>query len=325
MTGREVTEEWRPVADGFYEVSNRGQIRRVKPGRGARPGHVLTPTVLANGYESVSILKRRLYVHDLVAEAFLGPRRDAQVVDHLDGNKRNNCPSNLEYVSRGENNRRACAMGLLPPSPLHLGEQNPKAKLDADGAREIRARRARGETVAAIASDLGVSASTVSSVALGKTWKHLLMAPAELVVLIDDREKKPYDFPRFRTSVARLQAGDYSLGGLEARVSIERKQLAELFTITGRDRERFERELERMANLDYAAIVVEADLPQILHGAAFSQVSPKAVVGSLVSWSIRYRAHVFFAGDRRHANALTCRLLEKYWRFQNGEGNAGPG
>lgn len=141
------------------------------------------------------------------------------------------------------------------------------------------------------------------------------------VIAVDTREQRPYRFPLAERR--SLKTGDYSIVGLEDRVAVERKRLDELFTITGRDRERFERELERMAELDFAAIMVEADLPQILRGAAFSHVSPKAVVGSLVSWSIRYRAHVFFAGDRRHANALTRRLLEKYWRFQNGDADAG--
>lgn len=149
------------------------------------------------------------------------------------------------------------------------------------------------------------------------------MTAPELVVAIDTREQKPYRFPQSRRQM--LRTGDYSICGLEDRVAIERKRLEELFTITGRDRERFERELERMAELDYAAIVIEADLPQILRGAAFSHVSPKAVAASLVSWSIRYRAHVFFAGDRRHAHALTRRLLEKYWRYHSGGADVGPG
>ena len=149
------------------------------------------------------------------------------------------------------------------------------------------------------------------------------MRAVELVVAIDTREQKPYQFPR--SEVKTLATGDYSIVGFEDRIAVERKRLEELFTITGRDRERFERELERMTGLDYAAIVIEADLPQILRGAAFSHVAPKAVIVSLVSWSIRYRAHVFFAGDRRHANALTCRLLEKYWRYQNGNADARSG
>jgi len=135
------------------------------------------------------------------------------------------------------------------------------------------------------------------------------------VIAVDSREKHPYHFALSETR--NLKTGDYSVVGLEERVAIERKRLEELYTVTGRDRDRFTRELERMAGLDYAALVIEADLPQILRGAVFSQVSPKAVIRSLVSWSVRYRVFVFFAGDRRHANALTCRLLEQYWKHHH--------
>lgn len=133
------------------------------------------------------------------------------------------------------------------------------------------------------------------------------------IIVVDSREKKPYRFPLSQTR--SLKTGDYSIAGCEHLVTIERKKREELFTITGRERARFKRELKRMAEFDYAAIVIEADLPLILQGAAFSKVSPRAVVKSLVSWSIEYGVHIFFAGDRNHANALTRSLLEKYWKY----------
>jgi len=144
------------------------------------------------------------------------------------------------------------------------------------------------------------------------------------IIAVDTRERHPYHFAV--SELRRLKTGDYSIVDLEEQITIERKRLDELFSIAGRERERFERELERMAKLDYAALVIEADLPRILRGAAFSQVSPKAVIQSLVSWSIRYRVQVFFAGDRQHANALTCRVLEKYWKYHHellAKGSAG--
>jgi hypothetical protein len=40
---------------------------------------------------------------------------------------------------------------------------------------------------------------------------------------------------------------------------------------------------------------------------------------------VKYRVCVFFAGDRRHGNALTRQLLEKFWRYQSGGADAGSG
>ena len=50
----------------------------------------------------------KLYVHNVVAEAFHGPKpADNYLVDHIDCNKLNNRPDNLEWVTRSENARRS--------------------------------------------------------------------------------------------------------------------------------------------------------------------------------------------------------------------------
>lgn len=54
-------------------------------------------------------------VHALVAEAFIGPRPSGLEVNHKDGDKRNNRPENLEYVTRSENMRHCFRIGLGNP------------------------------------------------------------------------------------------------------------------------------------------------------------------------------------------------------------------
>ena len=139
------------------------------------------------------------------------------------------------------------------------------------------------------------------------------MGRSDFIVATDTREQKPYEFRQ--AEVRTLRTGDYSVVGLEDRIAIERKQLGELFTIVGRERKRFEREMQRMSRMDYAAIVIEADLGQILQGSAFSKVPPKTVISSLLSWSIRYGVHIFFCGSRRQAHALTLKLLQKFIKY----------
>lgn len=141
-------------------------------------------------------------------------------------------------------------------------------------------------------------------------------------LVIDTREQRPY---RFAGAVrATLPSGDYSLAGLETRVAVERKRIDELFVCVGKERERFERELVRLAEYDYAAIVIEGRFSAALEPSPFSRVSPKAVVNSIVSWSVRFGVHIFFADSRPLARALTYRILEKFWKHRGSE-NAGQG
>lgn len=55
------------------------------------------------------------YVHVLVAEAFLGECPAGYQIDHIDGDTSHNDVSNLQYVSRSENNKRAYKNGKKPP------------------------------------------------------------------------------------------------------------------------------------------------------------------------------------------------------------------
>jgi len=139
------------------------------------------------------------------------------------------------------------------------------------------------------------------------------MERSGLVVAVDTREQRPYRFPRWEAKT--LASGDYSVVGLEDRVTVERKTKADAYVSLGRERARFERELERMSRMDYAALVIEASLPEFLVAPAFSRLSPRSAVASLLAWSVKHRVFVFFAGDRRHGRAVTLGLLEKYCRY----------
>ncbi len=141
--------------------------------------------------------------------------------------------------------------------------------------------------------------------------------PAGLIIAVDTREQAPYDWPG-HCQRATLATGDYAILGHEQVAAVERKSLPDLLGSIGQGRERFKREFERLAALAAPALVIEADLPGILAGTERSSLHPAAVMGTLASWSVRWRIPVWFAHDRRHGAALVALLLRQAWRHHVG-------
>ena len=168
-------EQWLPVVgyESIYEVSDHGRVKRIAGGRGTVAGRVLTTKFSTNGYCHADLSrddrKVRFGVHRLVAFAFLGPPPSpAHVVNHIDGDKANNRPSNLEWVTQGGNIAHGYRLGLNP-GPIVSGEKNPRSKLTAQQVAEIRSLRGIvGARV--LAKRYGVSRSAIQFIHQGKHW-----------------------------------------------------------------------------------------------------------------------------------------------------------
>ncbi len=139
---------------------------------------MLTLAPHSAGYVAVTLQEDRVsvgrLVHRLVAEAFHGPIPAGQEVNHIDGVKTNNRPSNLEYVTRQQNIRHAMRIGLM-----HLGgEEHPTAVLTADQVSEIRRRYVPGGKwqggpgYKALAAEYGVTWEAVRNIIKGRAWAH---------------------------------------------------------------------------------------------------------------------------------------------------------
>ena len=92
-------EIWKAVPGAeAYQVSSLGRVKK-----GARI-YALTRNT-PNGYYRASINGKKIYVHRLVAEVFIG--RGEGEVDHIDGNKINNSVENLRWVTPSENKKHS--------------------------------------------------------------------------------------------------------------------------------------------------------------------------------------------------------------------------
>ena len=166
-------EVWKVIPDHpNYEASDCGRIRRATPGRGTRAGRVPKLKFDRVGYayftpSAGGVAGRHLRVHIAVAAAFHGPRPPGMSIDHVNGVRTDNRPSNLQYVTHAANMKRAGDLGLLP-----RGERHCSARLTEAIVLTIRERHASSETQASIARFYGVHIVTVNDVILGKTWKH---------------------------------------------------------------------------------------------------------------------------------------------------------
>ena len=136
-------------------------------------------------------------------------------------------------------------------------------------------------------------------------------------IIIDTREPEhtAWNFSEnVDTQRATLDAGDYSVAGLTASVSIERKSLDDLVGSITAGRERFMACCSRLAKLDFACIVVEAALSDVIAGRYVSKTKPQSVVGSMLAIHVDFGIPTIWAGSRSNAANITERLLTRLWR-----------
>ena len=146
-----------------YQVSSEGRVRskdrtviggRWKCKRKLK-GVILKEALTVNGYAFVTLRKRnRAYtkkVHHLVAESFLGDRITGLVVHHIDGEKLNNCVSNLTYITQSENTHE-----------YHKSTGFSKGTIPIEDIKYIKNRINNGEKIYKIAEEYNVNRNDIT-------------------------------------------------------------------------------------------------------------------------------------------------------------------
>jgi len=105
-------EIWKDVTDyeGYYQVSNFGRIKSLP--RKYRKGKIIYQNPLPHTkYFVVRLAKDGVNhthsVHRIVAKSFIPNPENKPEVNHKNGNRQDNRPENLEWVTKSENNLHA--------------------------------------------------------------------------------------------------------------------------------------------------------------------------------------------------------------------------
>lgn len=112
-------EEWKDIIgyEGVYQISSYGQVKNIETNK------ILIGDKNNLGYRRVTLykpIKKRYFIHRLVAIHFCEGYSEGLVVNHIDGDKNNNKATNLEWVTRSENDKHAYKMKLRKSYPCQF-------------------------------------------------------------------------------------------------------------------------------------------------------------------------------------------------------------
>lgn len=138
-----------------------------------RPAVEIKPWKSKGGYYTVSAklgnTRPKVSVHRLVAMAFVPGFEPFLTVNHINGDKLDNRPENLEWVTLAENTQHQWKTGLVDLR----GEGNPQHKLNQRQVIHIRRALRMGVPANSLAIIAGVSPSLVALIRDGHRWAHL--------------------------------------------------------------------------------------------------------------------------------------------------------
>lgn len=108
---------WKKIIDKDivtdYSISDMGEVRK-------DTNNYMMKPYIQHGYAHVTLQinkkPKRFNIHRLVAIAFIPNPDNKPYVNHIDGNKTNNCVDNLEWVTPSENTQHAVKTGLKSPT-----------------------------------------------------------------------------------------------------------------------------------------------------------------------------------------------------------------
>lgn len=179
-------EEWRPIIgldSGSYEISSAGRVRSLERyvrqgGKGGSsflrlvPARILKAALTSKGrYPAVSLYgphgKKNYWIHQMVCEAFNGPRLPGTECAHKDDIGTNNTPDNLYWATKGQNFADKIRNGNQ-----RRGSQTRSSVLTEDQVIVIKASGGR-KPERHLATEYNVSKTAIHRILAGETWVHV--------------------------------------------------------------------------------------------------------------------------------------------------------
>jgi len=176
-------EIWKDVPnfEGTYQVSNLGRVkslfRKVKVKNFTRTIYefIMNANLGKRGYYEIRTCKnsvtKHMYVHRMVALAFIPNPNNELYINHKDGVKTNNNVNNLEWVDHRTNMIHAHKTGLVK---MKKGEDHGKSILKNADIPKIRELYNTGKLKQTeIAEMYNCSSGAISGIISGRCWSHI--------------------------------------------------------------------------------------------------------------------------------------------------------
>lgn len=147
----------------------------------------------------------------------------------------------------------------------------------------------------------------------------------DFTVVIDTREQQPWSFDNYAKANRKLDAGDYSIEGLENILAIERKksvnEIANNIT-----EPRFKDAIARLAQLKYSFLLLEFDIENVLNYPIGSdlprrlwdkvKISPAFLMKNVLEWEMNHNIKVIFCGSSSNAELVAEYILKKVYYLE---------
>ena len=136
---------------------------------------------MSSAYETKTINGRERPVHILLMEEILGrPLKENEVVHHINGDKRDNRPENLQVLDRGEHTSlhkqgvSVSGASLEKMRAAQTGRHSTQRKLTSDQVQDIALRLTEGATLIELSTEYGISRKSIAAIRDGKTYRDVL-------------------------------------------------------------------------------------------------------------------------------------------------------